>query len=174
MLWNCSPQPEKAYKDSGNCSEGLPWQGLHQNANISDSQKAKEGVTGGVADQRHLNPKVFIADIAAEVENDRLESARKLSQIHGMTITVIHATLHRIWSSPRGRLCGCLICQKRRRRRSACEWPRQLWQWSLPLLDHLRQRSHWWWVGKGEEGAGLPHLETVKEAQKLLVVPTIR
>ncbi len=35
-----------------------------------------------LADQRHLNAKVSIAYIAAEVKNDRWESARKLPQAY--------------------------------------------------------------------------------------------
>ncbi len=38
ISWNRSPRP---VKDSGNCQEGLPWQGLDKNAAISDYQKAK-------------------------------------------------------------------------------------------------------------------------------------
>jgi hypothetical protein len=41
-------------------------------------------------DQRNLNAKAFISNIAAEVENDRKESVMKL-----MSAKMVHATLHK-------------------------------------------------------------------------------
>ncbi len=37
------------------------------------------------ANQRHLNEKASIADIAAEVENGQQESVRKLAQAHDVS-----------------------------------------------------------------------------------------
>ncbi len=39
ISWNRSPHPEKASRDSGNCQEGLSWQGLDQNAALRDYEK---------------------------------------------------------------------------------------------------------------------------------------
>jgi hypothetical protein len=36
-----------------------------------------------------------IADIAAEVENDRQESVMKLTQAHEVSAKMVHATLHK-------------------------------------------------------------------------------
>jgi hypothetical protein len=57
--------------------------GLKEN----DYQKAKGRGGGGkpaMADQKHLNAKAFVADIAAKVENNRWESVGKIVQAHGM------------------------------------------------------------------------------------------
>jgi hypothetical protein len=48
-----------------------------------------------VADQRNLNPKASIADIAAEVENDQQESVMKLAQTHDRSAQTVHATLYK-------------------------------------------------------------------------------
>ncbi len=70
-------------EDSGNCQEGPSWQGLDKNANISNLQRAKEAKPlAAVANQRFLNAKTSIADIAAKVKNDRWELVRKLTQAH--------------------------------------------------------------------------------------------
>jgi hypothetical protein len=46
----------------------------------------KEGKPLVVAmNQRHLNEKTFITDIAAEVENDRWESVKELAQAHDIS-----------------------------------------------------------------------------------------
>ncbi len=49
-----------------------------------------------MSEKRHQKAKVSIIEIAAEVENDWWESARKLAQAHGVLNKTIHATLHRI------------------------------------------------------------------------------
>ncbi len=46
-------------------------------------------------DQRHLSPKTSITKIAAEIENDWQETARKLAQAHGGSIKTVHTTLHK-------------------------------------------------------------------------------
>ncbi len=46
-----------------------------------------------VADQRHLMAKASITDIAAEVENDRRKSARKLSQTQDVSTKTVQTTL---------------------------------------------------------------------------------
>ncbi len=48
-----------------------------------------------MGDQRNLNTNASIADIAAEVENDRRESVRKLSQAYDVTARTVHAALMR-------------------------------------------------------------------------------
>jgi hypothetical protein len=47
------------------------------------------------ADQRNFTTTVSIADIAAEVENDRCESVMKLAQAHDVSVKTVHATLHK-------------------------------------------------------------------------------
>jgi hypothetical protein len=47
------------------------------------------------ADQRNFTATVSIADIAAEVENDRRESVMKLAQAHDVSVKTVHATLHK-------------------------------------------------------------------------------
>ncbi len=65
ILWNCSPQPEKNSEVSGNCQEGLCWQGLEEMAEISNYPKAKEGKAAS-PDYRKLNAKASITDIATK------------------------------------------------------------------------------------------------------------
>ncbi len=57
-------------------------------------------------DQRHLNAKASITDIAAEVEIDRKETARKLAHTHGMSTKMSMPLFARICSSERSRLGG--------------------------------------------------------------------
>ncbi len=45
--WNYSPQSWKALENAGNCQEGAPWQGLKENADLSDYKKGDGGETGG-------------------------------------------------------------------------------------------------------------------------------
>jgi hypothetical protein len=47
------------------------------------------------ADQRNFTATVSIADIAAEVENDRQESVMKLAQAHDVSVKTVQATLHK-------------------------------------------------------------------------------
>jgi hypothetical protein len=48
-----------------------------------------------VANQRHLNTKASLADIATEMENDWSESVRKLAQAHDVSTCTVHDTLHK-------------------------------------------------------------------------------
>ncbi len=60
--------------------------GLDENADISFLSKEKEEETlAAAADQRNLITKTFIADIAAEGENDRRKDVRKLAQAHDVS-----------------------------------------------------------------------------------------
>ncbi len=47
------------------------------------------------ADQRNLNTKASIANMAAELENDRRENVTKLSQAHDMSAKTVYAALMR-------------------------------------------------------------------------------
>ncbi len=47
------------------------------------------------ADQRNFTATVSIADIAAEVENDRRERVMKLAEAHDVSVKMVHATLHK-------------------------------------------------------------------------------
>jgi hypothetical protein len=47
------------------------------------------------ADQRNLNTKASIADVAAELENDRRENVRKLNQPLDVSAKTVYATLMR-------------------------------------------------------------------------------
>jgi hypothetical protein len=48
-----------------------------------------------VADQRNLNTKASIADMAAKLENDRRENVIKLSQAHDVSARTVYAALMR-------------------------------------------------------------------------------
>ncbi len=48
-----------------------------------------------VADQRNLNAKASLADIAAEVENNWRESVMKLALAHEISAKMIHGALHK-------------------------------------------------------------------------------
>jgi hypothetical protein len=47
------------------------------------------------ADQRNLNTKASIADMGAELENDRRENVTKLSQAHDVSARTVYAALMR-------------------------------------------------------------------------------
>jgi hypothetical protein len=47
------------------------------------------------ADQKNLNTKASIADMAAELENDRRENVRKLAQVLDVSAKTVYATLMR-------------------------------------------------------------------------------
>jgi hypothetical protein len=47
------------------------------------------------ADQRNFNTKVFIADMAAELENDWRENVGKLAQAHDVSARTVYAALMR-------------------------------------------------------------------------------
>jgi hypothetical protein len=57
-------------------------------------EKVKE-TTAAAADQRNLITKASTADMAAEVENDRRENVRKLTQAHDVSARTIYAALMR-------------------------------------------------------------------------------
>jgi hypothetical protein len=59
---------------------------------VSDDEKAKEWKPAAVADRRNLCAETFIADIAAEVKNDR----RILAHAHWMMTNPVHPLLTRI------------------------------------------------------------------------------
>ncbi len=48
-----------------------------------------------MTDQRNLNTKASIADMAAKLENDRRENVRKLSQAHDVSARMVCAALMR-------------------------------------------------------------------------------
>jgi hypothetical protein len=50
--------------------------------------------SAAAADQKNLTVTVSIAEIAAEMENDRRESVMKLTQDHDVSAKTVHATLH--------------------------------------------------------------------------------
>jgi hypothetical protein len=49
-----------------------------------------------VANQRNLNTKASIVDMAAELENDRRENVTKLSQTHDVSARTVYAALMRM------------------------------------------------------------------------------
>jgi hypothetical protein len=49
--------------------------------------------TAAAANQRNLITKASIADIVAEVENDRRENVRKLAQAHALSVRRVYAAL---------------------------------------------------------------------------------
>ncbi len=52
-------------------------------------------MAAAAADQKKLTARALFADSAAEVENDRRESVRKLAQSHDMTARTVYAALMR-------------------------------------------------------------------------------
>ncbi len=92
------------------------------------------------ADQRNFTATMSIADITAEVENERRESIMKLTQAHNVLVKTVHATLHKdlplsgSWAADRSN------CFTRRRRRSDSECARWSQRWPPQLFDHLGQR----------------------------------
>ncbi len=54
-----------------------------------------EEKAAAAADQRNRITKASIADMAAEVENDRRENVRKLAQAHDVTARTVYAALMR-------------------------------------------------------------------------------
>jgi hypothetical protein len=77
------------------------------------------------ADQRNLTTKVSIANIAAEVENDHLESVMKLAQAHDMSVKMVQATLHKDLPLSGSRTAERSNCFTRRQRRSNLECARR-------------------------------------------------
>ncbi len=76
-------------------------------------------------DQRNFTATVSIADIAAEVENDRRESVTKLAQAHDVSVKTVNATLHKDLPLSGSRPAERSNCFSRRRRRSDPECARQ-------------------------------------------------
>jgi hypothetical protein len=71
-----------------------PWQECRCERIFHDGDKGKPAA----AEKRHLYAKTLLADIAAKVENDWWENVNKLTQVHGVTIKMVHATLHKdLW-----------------------------------------------------------------------------
>jgi hypothetical protein len=58
-------------------------------------KRQKKRIPVAAVYQKHLNSRASIADIIAKVENDWLESVRKLGQAHDMSTKTVHATLHK-------------------------------------------------------------------------------
>ncbi len=99
--------------------------------------KDEIGETGD--DQRNITAMASIADIAAKVENDQGRCHETCSgpwHVHSSQGSAALKKLAR-WASN---------CFTRRLRRSDWECARRWPRW---LHDHLRQRSHCWWVGWG-------------------------
>ncbi len=68
---------------------------------------------------------VSIADITAEVENERQESVMKLAQAHDVSVKMIHATLHKDLPLSGSRPAERSNCFTRRRRRSDPEFAKR-------------------------------------------------
>ena len=77
------------------------------------------------ADQKNRTATVSIAEIAAEMENDRRESVMKLAQDHDVSAKTVHATLHNDLPLSRSRPDWRSNCFKRERRRSDPERDRR-------------------------------------------------
>ncbi len=56
-------------------------------------QTAQAGETGGGGSEASQH-KISIVDIATEVEKNRQETVRKHVQVHGLSVKMVHATLH--------------------------------------------------------------------------------
>jgi hypothetical protein len=65
------------------------------NADVSNYQKGEKGEKAVAADQKNLNTKASITNIKASVENDQQENVWKLAQVLGVTIKMVHNTLHK-------------------------------------------------------------------------------
>ncbi len=103
------------------------------------------------AEQRNLNTKAFIADMAAEVENDRRENVRKLAQAHDVSARTVYAALMRT----------AKLLKKSARwvnKRSSLEMKKELFRtceaaeaMAVPrFLDSLRHRSRCLRGGRGQ------------------------
>jgi hypothetical protein len=92
---------------------------------------------------------VSIAEIAAEMENDRRESVMKLAQDHDVSAKTVHATLHNDLPLSRSRPDWRSNCFTRERRRSDPERDRRSQRWSPRLFNYIGQRSHCWCMGQG-------------------------
>ncbi len=89
------------------------------------------------ADQRNFTATMSIADIAAEVENDRCESVMKLTQAHDLLVETVHATLHKDLPLSGSRPAERSNCFTKRQRRSDPECARRSQRWPPQLFDHL-------------------------------------
>jgi hypothetical protein len=68
---------------------------LKENADVNGYPKGKGGKpAAAAADQRHLNAKACIADIAAELENDTVRECQETHSDHEVSTKTVHATLH--------------------------------------------------------------------------------
>jgi hypothetical protein len=77
------------------------------------------------ADQKNRTMTVSIAEIAAEMENDRRESVMKLAQDLDVSAKTVHATLHNDLPLSRSRPVWQSNCFTRERRRSDPERDRR-------------------------------------------------
>jgi hypothetical protein len=115
---------------------------------LSNFTRAKERKQAAV-DQRHLKRKDYITESPSKSRMIVRRAPWKLTQAHGVSTKTIFATHHKIWSSPRDQPGGCPFFQTRRCRRSVWKCVRRSWWWSPRIFHHLRQCSHFWWVGGG-------------------------
>ncbi len=102
------------------------------------------------ADQRNLITKASIADMAAEVENDRQENVRKLAQAHDVSARTVYAALMRTvklskrsarWVHKRFSL------EMKKQGFRTCEAPKR---WRPQFFDSLRLCSHCLRGGRGQ------------------------
>jgi hypothetical protein len=66
-----------------------------QNKSVFSKGEVLE-TAAAVTDQRNLNTTTCLADMAAELENDRRENVRKHSQVHDMSARTVYTTLMRM------------------------------------------------------------------------------
>ncbi len=109
----------------------------------------EEETVAAAADQRNLNAKASIADIAAELKNDWPESVKKLTQAHDVSARMVQAILMRICSSQRSWPGGWPNSFPWRWRRSDLGRERRPKWWRPRFFDSLRQCSHCLWAGEG-------------------------
>ncbi len=108
------------------------------------------------ADQRKLTARALIADIAAEVENDRRESVRKLTQAHDVSAITVYAALMRTAKL----LKKSGICVKKwfslEMKKGDSVRIRRPKRWQPRFFDSLKQRSHCLRGGRGQRESWPP------------------
>jgi hypothetical protein len=94
------------------------------------------------ADQRKFTARALFADRAAEVENDRRESVRKLAQAHDVSARTVYAALMRTAKllKKSGRCVDKWFSLEMKKGDSGRI--RRLKRWRLRFFDSLKQRSH--------------------------------
>ncbi len=91
------------------------------------------------ADQRNLNTKAFIVNMAAKFENDRRENVRKLAQALDVSAKTVYATLMRTAKLSKKSVKKQFSLEMKKENSGHM---RRLKRWRPRSFDILRHRSH--------------------------------